>query len=108
MDIYDDGTEVFLDVEQMRVYRGLVYFTYLNNNLKPNDELGTLSETGYVEGNCATLGYRLLSTTFYKQQMARGGERGTFTPENPELKYAAINSIIAGLIGVVCGRYNLN
>tara|TARA_B100000575_G_scaffold274951_1_gene259143 strand:+ start:133 stop:534 length:402 start_codon:yes stop_codon:yes gene_type:complete len=99
-----NGTEFYVDFEQMSESKGLVYWTYLQDNLDP-DELGMLSQIVYMEGNCANLGINTLSTSIYKQSMARGSEEATITKDNAEITFSASDSMMGYMLQVVCGVY---
>lgn len=99
-----NGAELYVDFEQMRKSDGRVYWTYLRDNLEP-DENGTLSLTVDMEGNCADLGTKILSTTIYEQPMASGSEEKTVNQDNAETIYSKSDSVMGYMLQVVCGVY---
>ena len=99
------GTEFYLDFDKIRIRGGFVYWTILQNRLKPSD--GILSSTIYTESDCRRRSYTSLSYSFYAQAMGKG--EAEITNSNPsDLEYPSSGSPQETLINEVCDYANLN
>ena len=94
------GDEYYVDFKEIRKSNGYVYYWQLTDYSKPT-ELGDLSSTIYVQGDCNIFRYAYLSATFHKKSMGKGGY---VEPINPKFEwtYPSPNSTSNSVLKTVC------
>jgi hypothetical protein len=96
------GGNFYIDFERIGKHGGYVYFWYLRDGLKP-DEDGTLSAKMYNQGDCKLFRYKRLSFSFYKEPM--GGGTGDVSEPVKEVQgwmYPLPNSVDEIMLKSVC------
>ncbi|MBT6325949.1 MAG: hypothetical protein HOJ35_08265 [Bdellovibrionales bacterium] len=71
--------------------------------MKPT-QYGDLSGKVYMQGDCKLFRYKILSSTYYTQPMARGTYSATGNNPEKEWTYIAPNSVAEVPIKIACSR----
>ena len=97
-----DGSTFYLDFERIRKHDGYVYYWFLVDFLKP-DEDGVLSSKSYQEGDCKLFRTRDLSFVNHQQSMGRDIGKSHNT-KNPEWAYPSPNTLTEIMLKIVCDQ----
>jgi hypothetical protein len=98
-----DGDTYYIDLDRIRKHDGYVYYWVLEDLLKPT-QYGDLSGKVYMQGDCKLFRYKILSSTYYTQPMARGTYSATGNNPEKEWTYIAPNSVAEVPIKIACSR----
>ena len=94
------GDKFYINFKQIRKSNGYVYYWQLTDYSKPT-ELGDLSSTIYIQGDCNIFRYAYLNATFHKKSMGKGGYVEPITPKFNWL-YPSPNSTSKSVLKAVC------
>ncbi len=65
------GSNYYVDFEGIKKHDGQVYYWYLGDYLKPNED-GNFSAKVYIQGDCKKFRSKLLSGSWHKEPMGGG------------------------------------
>jgi hypothetical protein len=97
-----NGSTFYLDFERIRKHDGYVYYWFLVDFLKP-DEDGDLSSKSYQEGDCKLFRTRDLSFVNHQQSMGRDIGK-SYNTKNPEWAYPSPNTLNEIMLKIVCDQ----
>jgi hypothetical protein len=97
-----NGSEFFMDFQNIRKQGGMVFFWALQNEKKP-DKFGNLSNKHYFKVNCSAMGAVMLTGYYYSKPMGRGSHHSKRYPDN-KWQYPPPNTPINTLMKLACRR----
>ena len=99
-----DGTDIYVDFNNIRKHGGYIYWWVLSDWRKPL-ETGVVSSETYNQGDCKLFRFKYLSGSFHKESMGNGP--GTvLTPKGDDTgwKYLPPNSSGEKTLKAVCNQ----
>ena len=99
------GGNFYIDFERIGKHGGYVYFWYLRDGLKP-DEDGTLSAKMYNQGDCKLFRYKTLSFSFHKEPMGGGTPSTISNKPSKNWVYPPPTSSVEHMLKEVCEYAN--
>ena len=95
------GDSYYVDFKRVRKHKGLVYFWYLEDYLKPT-KYGDLSGKFYTEADCVRFRQKWLATYYHTKPMGEGTPSATSNKPDKEWRYPSPNSSAEGILKYVC------
>ena len=98
----NSGNTFYVDFDSIKKADGFVYFWMLKDLVKPTSR-GIFSNTQYMESDCKLFRYKILSFSYYTEQMGLGTPTHT-SNRDTEWRYATPEAADQLILNAVCNR----
>ena len=103
MGLNTDGDTYYVDLERIKKVDGYVFYWNLHNYLKPI-KYEYRSYIFYNQGDCRSFRFKILNSSFYKEQMGGGTPYSTSNKPDSEWTYPPTISVNDSILKQVCSR----